>query len=52
MALLFSMLFWVGVFDIVDDTLPAAFLNSTYTYLGMIILAFILMVGTGTLLGC
>ena len=49
-TLAFSTLFWVGVFDVVDDVVPAAVLNSTAVYAAMIAAAFVLMWATGTLL--
>jgi hypothetical protein len=49
-TLAFSTLFWVGVFDVVDDVVPAAVLNSTAVYAAMIATAFVLMWATGTLL--
>lgn len=49
LTLLCSTLFWVGIFNIVDDYVPKAILNSTYAYACFIVLGFAMMLTTGTL---
>ena len=49
LTLFCSTLFWVGIFNLVDDYVPASILNSTYAYICFIVLGFAMMLATGTL---
>ena len=49
LTLFCSTLFWVGIFNLVDDYVPASILNSTYSYICFVILGFAMMLVTGTL---
>jgi hypothetical protein len=48
-SLLCSALFWVGLFNVVDDFVPPAILNSVWAYVIFVFLSFVLMLATGTL---
>ena len=49
LTLLCSTLFWVGIFNLVDDYVPMVILNSTYAYLCFVVVGFAMMLATGTL---
>eukprot|EP01045_Picozoa_sp_COSAG04_P006968 COSAG04_NODE_353_length_16071_cov_8.722514_13_plen_260_part_00 len=44
-----SILFWVGIFNLVDDWVPAPILNSTLVYVALVFGGFGMMLLTGTL---
>ena len=44
-----SILFWVGLFNLVDDWVPAPILNSTLVYVALVFGGFGMMLLTGTL---